>query len=231
MKNHIKRLSFALLGTCVSIAMFGTAFAAGTKPYFEGHMGIASVNNVDGGTLISAGGFNAAVSGKFEFNSAFAFGGEVGLANIGGSNFRVGASVSAFEAELESVSYSGALSYNGTVLVAVAGTATAADVKSVGLDFDNDVRLYSLNGYYDFDKVNGMTPYIGAGVGLADIEHANDNELAFSAHVGINFELWGPAYLGIKGSYHHANGPTDLIGIKYDDVSVWTATALFGVKY
>jgi len=37
-----------------------------------------------------------------------------------------------------------------------------------------------LNGYYDFNTVKGFRPFLGVGLGQADIQNAKDKELAMS---------------------------------------------------
>ena len=99
------------------------------------------------------------------------------------------------------------------------------------MEFDNDVQLFFGNLYYDFDEMSGIQPYVGVGVGAADIEYAEDVELVISGHAGINFALSENAYVGAKVSLHHISGPDGEIGLEFDDVVMWTGMVVLGARF
>ena len=108
---------------------------------------------------------------------------------------------------------------------------------------DTKVGLYGLNVYYDFDSGGllpfSFTPFIGAGVGLADVEGVKNKERALSVHLRGQFSFSDSgAYVGLKGSYYHINGPVKnrpvdhyVVGLKYDDVGVFTALVTLGYRF
>lgn len=72
-----------------------------------------------------------------------------------------------------------------------------------GIDLDGDISVYSLmaNAYYDIDAGGSVTPYIGAGVGVAQVSGhnivesgtsgtpVNDNEMALAYQIGAGVAI------------------------------------------
>jgi opacity protein-like surface antigen len=104
-------------------------------------------------------------------------------------------------------------------------------VRSLGVNLDNSVKLYMANAYYDIKNASAFTPFIGFGVGMADIKNAKDNEFAWSASVGGKYNIDKNMYLGLKGSYTSVNGITDKIGLEYKDMDAYSAHALLGYQF
>ncbi len=201
--------------------------------YIEGNLGLAQLGEMStstsGAGTIDRYDYNGMFALDFEFDHALAYGAEVGIGAIGGSGLRLGLSVTQFESDLDTVT----LTYSGTVTDTSTGeTLTGTASGSGSADGDLEVSLFGLNGYYDFDTGGGFTPFIGVGVGLADIGDADDNEFAFSAHAGGQYALGdGGAYIGLKGSYYKINGPTVVDVVTFDDMNAFLVLATLGFRF
>jgi len=220
-----------LLSAAAIAALIISSPAIAQEPYVEGQISHMMIDDNDGSISASAGGFSAAATGVFHYDDATAFGVEVGLASIGGTGFRAGVSYTMFDAELEAVDGSGAVSYNGTVLLAAAGRVTADQIRNAGVEIGEKVRAYSINGYYDVDLGSAFKPYLGLGIGIADIENMEDNELLLSGFAGVNYAFTENFYAGLRASIHNVAGPTDKFGIKYDDFRTYAVGAVIGYKF
>ena len=202
------------------------------EPYIEGQFGFSSVENVSGDTLVQASGFNVAITvDDLSYENGTLFGAEFGLKNIiPNSNIRMGLGISSFEAEFENGRITAGTTFNG-VAVTASTTFTAADAAAAGFTLDNDVTLFGLNTYLDMPTDSEFTPFIGLGLGFADIENAEDNEFGVSFLFGGNYKITDIAYIGAKGGYHNIFGATDKIGIEYDDINVWIFNIALGVEF
>lgn len=200
--------------------------------YLEGQLGMTQVMDLDTATYSgSIGGVTYTnTKASFEYKPAFAYGLEAGLARVGGSPVRLGLAYQGFTARVNKVTGSGTFTYNGNTYN-LSQTVTRADLKSAGLDFDNRVGLYMANAYYDFDLGNGWRPYIGAGIGLANIEHAKNNELALNGAVGVQYDVTSNVYLGAKLQLTWVNGPKDKLGLSYDNVLATTGMLTLGTRF
>jgi opacity protein-like surface antigen len=219
--------SFAIIAVVFTFASTATA----QQFYAEGQIARTQVQDVDSNTSAASGLWSASVSGSLEYDPSIEYGIELGIRAIAGTRFRVGLSYSQFEAEFKEGTASAALSYNGSAVLSAAGSFTRADLQNVGVTADNKVKVYSLNGYYDFEAGKGVTPYLGLGVGLSDIENANDKEFTLAGYAGVNYDLTEKLYLGIRGALRRVSGPTDSFDIKYDDITAWSVGAVLGVKF
>ena len=220
------------------ILFFGVLFPSVTlaeggdiKPYIEGHISQVFIDDVDGTTSVSASGFNLAIAGVFEYENATALGTEIGLKGIGHPNIRLGISYQQFDAELKAIDISAALSFNGTVLTTAAGRVTKEELEAAGAEFGDDAKAYSLNAYYDLDQLGVFKPYLGLGIGFADIENTEDDELMISGYFGINYLLTKNIYMGLRGAVRRIDGPTDLAGIDYDDITYKEIGAVLGITF
>jgi len=211
---------------------YSSQFAYSAQPYLEGQIGTAIVEDVSGTLIVRGSGFNQAIGIENSYDDALTLGGEFGFKNIiPNSNIRMALGITAFEIELETATASIAgTTFNGT---AISGsvTFTRDQLATVGVSFDNDVRIFGLNTYLDLSKDTTFVPYIGLGLGLADIENAEDMEFAASFMFGGNYMITDNAYIGAKGGYHNIFGPTDKLGIEYDDVNAWTFNIALGIEF
>ena len=227
---QLRNVAFMTVAAALSVFMLASA-ATAQQFYAEGQISRTQMQDVDGGVAGAVGGWSGAVSTTLEYDPSIEYGIELGARAIGGTRFRVGLGYSQFEAELDKGTGSAAVSYNGTVLLSAAGSFTGAEAQNAGFNFDNKVKVYSLNGYYDFDGGKGLTPYLGLGMGFARIENAKAKELMVAAHAGVNYDLTESLYIGVRGSVRRIAGPTDKLEINYDDITTWSVGAVLGVKF
>lgn len=220
-----------LIAAAVAVISSG-AFAADMKPYIEAQLGYAKAKDIDTESFTgSVGGGTATLSARGEFDNSFAGGIEFGISNIGESNFRLGASYTRMDFDIEKVT--GTLTTVGVSGVAD-GTYTAditQTVRDAGINLDNRVNLYMANAYYDFKNESSFTPFIGVGVGMADVQNAKDNEFAYQGVIGGKFNIDKNMYLGLKGAYTKVNGITDELDIKYKDMDAYSGHVLLGVNF
>ena len=110
--------------------------------YIEGQVNYNQVDDVDTKTYSgTAGGLTFSnLKSSNEYDSDIGLGFEVGVTNDG-SNIRFGLSYSESKIELKKLTGSGTVT-DGTTTVNFAVSATKADLASVGLSYDNDVKSY-----------------------------------------------------------------------------------------
>jgi opacity protein-like surface antigen len=208
-----------------------SAFAADLKPYIEGQLGWSNLNDVDtkATNLPISDAVTASATAKIKYDNSVSGGFEIGANHVGIENLRIGVSFNRMKFDMEKVKGSLALSTSSASLETT-GDITEA-VRSLGVDLDNSVKLYMANAYYDIKNASAFTPFIGFGVGMADIKNAKDNEFAWSASVGGKYNIDKNMYLGLKGSYTSVNGITDKIGLEYKDMDAYSAHALLGYQF
>ena len=206
------------------------AMAADLKPYIEGQLGWSSADDVEtkayNGTYAGIA-YNGRI--KVETDSSLSGGVEIGLKNVGVENLRLGASYNRAQYDMSSVKAVGSLAYHGTTYAGSVDVTSA--LRADGISFDNSANLYMLNAYYDIKTSSPFTPFVGVSVGLADIEHAKDNEFAYGASAGAKYNFDKNLYLGLKGSFTRINGIKDELGLEYEDIDLWSAHALLGYEF
>jgi len=221
-----------LLITVVFATVSTGALAADLKPYIEAQLGYAKLKDVETESFSgSVGGGTATISAKGDIDNSLAGGAELGVGNIGASNFRLGASYTRMDFDMEKVT--GSLTTTGVSGVAN-GTYTAditRYIRDAGISLDNRVNLYMANAYYDFKNESSFTPFLGVGMGMADVQNAKDNEFAYQGVIGGKFDIDKNMYLGLKGLYTKVNGITDELGIKYKDMDAYSGQVLLGVNF
>ena len=222
-------LRTALLG--VSILAISTS-AQAASPYIEGQAGITMINDVETDTYSgSSGGVTwTNVKGEIDYDNAFTLGAEIGVSDFGVNNLRLGVGAKRLEAKLSSVELSGTAT-DGTTTLTGPGKFSRDDVNSIGADLDNTIALYSVNAYYDFDVHEKFTPFVGVGIGFADIENAKDLELAGALSIGAQYDFTEKFYAGLRGDYHMIAGPSDELGLDYESIHAFTASATIGYRF
>jgi opacity protein-like surface antigen len=227
--------------TLAAIAVFSAlavSFSAqaetpkGAALYIEGQIGYANLDNIDTNTYSGTSGnvTGSNVRANFDYDSSTTYGAEVGLKDILIPNLRIGASYTTMKFDLKSAQIDGVVTAGSSTYTGPA-TFSASDLATGGLDFDNRVNLYMINAYYDIKTFTNLTPFIGAGIGLADVKHAKDLEFAYDLNAGVKYNINPNIYIGIKGAYTRVNGPTDQIGIKFKDIDVLSANVAVGFEF
>ena len=221
--------------TIVTLLLVTTSFNAyaQVKGYVEGQINYTQVQDLDTKTYSgTAGGVTFTnLKGKLEYDSDIGYGIEVGVREFLNKNVRLGVSYGENKIELKKATGSGTVALGGGDPVDFALSPTLQQIRDVGLNFDNDVKTYSLNAYYDFDNVNGLIPFIGAGLGQTDIQNVKDKELTKSLYLGAKYFVDKNIYVGAKGTYSMIDGPEDKLGIKYDDITLYAVTLSVGYQF
>src|SRR6056300_414502 len=199
--------------------------------YIEGKVNYTQFDDVNTKTYSgSAGGLTFSnLKGSLDYDSDIGLGFEVGAKNVSDSNLRIGLSYSESKIELKKASGTGTVTDGSTTVNFV--SVTKAELASIGLNFDNDVKSYSLNAYYDLETNGTFTPYVGVGLGQVDIENANDKELSKSLYLGGRHSVNDQMYVGVKGAYTMIDGPSDSLGISYEDITQKTVSLIVGYNF
>ena len=67
---------------------------------------------------------------------------------------------------------------------------------------------------------------------MATLSNAKDNELAAAFTVGANYKLSdNHTYVGMKYINYSIKGPTDTLGIIYDDISASSISLTLGYQF
>jgi opacity protein-like surface antigen len=208
-----------------------SVFAADLKPYIEGQLGWSNLNDLD--TKAYSGSIDdvtvTQATAKIKYDNSVSGGFEIGANHVGIENLRIGVSFNRMKFDMDKVT--GSISGTHGVEPFDATGDITENVRSLGVNLDNSVKLYMANVYYDIKNASAFTPFIGFGVGMADIKNAKDNEFAWSASVGGKYNIDKNMYLGLKGSYTSVNGITDKIGLEYKDMDAYSAHALLGYQF
>jgi opacity protein-like surface antigen len=218
--------------TTIVLLLVTTSFNsyAQVKGYIEGQVNYTQVKDIDlktfSGTIKGDRAFTN-LKGLLEYDSDIGYGVEFGVSEFLNKNFRLGLSYGVNKIELKKATGVSGLS-NGDPLPS---SATPQDVRGLGLNFDSNVKIYSLNAYYDFNNINGFIPFIGAGLGQTDILNAKDKELSKSLYLGAKYFMDKNIYVGGKGTYTMIDGPEDKSGMKYDDITLYAFTLSVGYQF
>lgn len=209
----MKKIILATLATMYSASVFAAT------PYVEGNISYINPSDIKTKTYNGTedGITFSNVKAKMDYDSDVGYGVEVGLKDALVENLRIGFAFTTVKFDFDKASGSGTVT-DGTDTINFSGSVNRSDVKSVGLDLDRRTKLYMVNAYYDFKNSTPITPYVGVGIGMADIESTKDNELALSATLGAKYHINQNVYAGAKASYYNINGIKDDANIKYKDV-------------
>jgi opacity protein-like surface antigen len=233
---HLKNL---YLASAIPVIFTSSLAFAEIKPYIEGQINFYNPDDVRSNpeTLaISSGGATLTASATIEneYDTDTVGGVEFGFKL--NKNSRVGFSYSKPDFELENITISASATFtDGTNTIGDSAqrkfsrqemsTVIAADT------FDNEVKLYSFNYYYDFDSSSDIKPFLGLGIGLADIKNADDKELMYSFHGGARYFIADNTYLGAKASYSTIEGIKDGFGLTYEDIDLYSGSLVLGIEF
>ncbi len=106
----------------------------------------------------------------------------------------------------------------------------------ISLSGNANVKSYLLNGYIDFENKSSITPYIGIGLGLADIENSDadidDKEFAYQAAAGIGYDINKKLTLDVGYRYFAIyDDDNSGLGIYDDDDDYKSHNISFSVRY
>jgi len=218
-----KQILATAVATCVSTSVF-----AGNM-YIEGQLGMHNADVSTSSYSGTAAGITFTnVKADMDFDTATSMGIEFG-ANMT-DNVRLGYAFSTMNLDFSSATISGTAT-DGSTTISGSGTINKSEFPSIGSTFDNKVKLFEAKVYYDFKGTGSTTPFIGAGIGFADIENAEDMELALSITAGANFDISDSVYFGVNASLTSIQGPTDELGIGYEDISVTSGRLVVGKRF
>jgi opacity protein-like surface antigen len=223
--------------TTIVLLLVTTSFNsyAQVKSYIEGQVNYTQVKDIDlktfSGTIKGDRAFTN-LKGLLEYESDIGYGIEVGVSEFLNKNFRLGLSYAANKIELKkATNVSGTTSKGEEDPINLPTPASPKNVRDVELNFDSNVKTYSLNAYYDFNNINGFIPFIGAGLGQTDILNAKDKELSKSLYLGAKYFMDKNIYVGGKGTYTMIDGPEDKNGMKYDDITLYAVALSVGYQF
>ena len=210
-----------------------SSFAQNKSPfeglYVEGQVNYTQVQDIDlknfTGTISNGRTFEN-LKGKLGYDSDIGYGVEVGVSEFLNKNFRLGLSYGANKIELKK-----ATQISNTDGEPLPSSATPQEIRDLGFNFDSNVKIYSLNAYYDFNNFNSFVPFVGVGLGQVDILNAKDKELSKSLYLGVRYLVDKNIYFGGKGTYSMIDGPEDKNGMKYDDISLYAVTLSVGYQF
>ena len=195
--------------------------------YIEGQVNYSKIDDIETSTYsdtIDGDVIVGKLTNDYDYDTGYGY--EIGIKNVSDSNFRIGYSYGQSKIKLKTLTVSGTI--NGD---AGSESYTPAQLSAVGLNFDNDIKSYSINVYYDLETNRSFTPYVGAGLGEADIQNATDKELLTSVYLGGRHSVNEQMYVGVKGIYSMIDGPTDQLGLSYKDITQTTVSLIVGYNF
>jgi len=68
-------------------------------------------------------------------------------------------------------------------------------------------------------------------LGQVDIQNAKDKELSKSLYLGGRHSVNDQMYVGVKGAYTMIDGPSDSLGISYEDITQKTVSLIVGYNF
>ncbi len=212
-----------------AVALSTNAYAA--TPYVEGQIGYANPSKFDtntySGTEDGLTWTNAKLSANYD--SSASFGAEFGFKDVA-PNIRLGASFTTMKFDFENTTLSGSIT-DGVDTLSGSATFSAADFASVGVNLDTRVNIYMANAYYDFKNDSKFTPFVGFGVGVADIKIAEDKAFAYSVNAGAQYSIDKNIYVSAKAAYTNIDGPKGDIGIEFKNIDLYTVNVALGFEF
>lgn len=198
-----------LTATAVLAALAVSATAQAATPYVEGQLGYANLGDVN------ASKENVSLS----YDSDVTFGAEFGFKDVIVPNLRIGTSITTVKFD-----------FNGGQ---VDGTpVTRAEAVADGYNYDARVNLYMVNAYYDFKTSTDFTPFVGFGLGVADVKISNEDstEFAYSFNAGAKYNIDKNLYVGAKAAYTRVSGPT-IEATETQDINLYTVNLSVGYEF
>lgn len=183
--------------------------------YIEANYGYAFIEEIELDGSIETGDAGTISDYKLDYDDTQSFGFELGFTNLIDSPLRIGASWDRLELELDEVS---ARASGGSGMPAGRFSASAKELKAVGIDYDGDVNVYSLNGYYDVWANESFAFYAGGGIGTASIDGADGDEFSWSLAAGARYKLNDAFSLGLLYKYFKSEDFTGEDDLDYSGI-------------
>ena len=196
------------------------------KPYIEGQLNYFDIKDTvqTDAKSYTVGSYTGALAFGFNYDEDTTAGIEFGVGGLA-ENLRVGFSYTKPTFDLSTLT----LTDDGSGIIVSNSIAVDA-----GFSPSADAKIYMLKAYYDFDVSDKFKPFVGVGIGQADISDTDDKELAYSASAGAKYYLSDNIYLGGSFSYIQVDGPKETVeGItfKYSDLDIYNFSALMGFEF
>lgn len=198
--------------------------------YIEGSLGYFVASDVStkeySGT--SSGITFSDFKADLEYEDDLLFRGGVGL-NLN-NGFRIGLSYADIALSFESATVTGSAT-DGTTTIDVNEPVSRGDVSSLGLTFDSDAEVLIASVFYDFKTDYSLEPFLGLGVGQADVKNLKSDENVISLTAGARYDLQDNWYLTTSASYIRIDGGEDQLDIQYDDFDVFLYDVGIGYSF
>ena len=225
-KIYLARVFWAL----IFVYALGAKIALSEDFYIEGQFMRNTINSVEtdaySGTVSGITFTNLKANLDFKSKDATA----IELGYKFSDKIRFGVQYTEFQLDFSKGSVTGTAT-DGTTTISAAAEVTEADVNALGLKFDNNVSLSILNTYYDFLKSGSVNPFVGLGIGSANISNATQQELALSITGGVSYDINDKLYLGARISYIRVDPLEDSLGIKYQSPIVISSAISLGYRF
>jgi long-subunit fatty acid transport protein len=220
-----------IISTMAALMLLVTHPVMAKEFYIEAQIGQYDVDTVD---TTSANGTVSGITfsdfkGSLDYDTDTTFGFEVGMKL--NDNMRIGLSYVDASLDFEGASITGSAT-DGTTTINVNARVTPATATALGVQWSNDAEIIMLKAYYDFGAFsNGLTPYVGFGIGQADIDNALSDETVMSFTAGARYSISENAYIGAKVSFMEIDGPDDSLGIQYKDIDLDVFEVIIGTTF
>ena len=209
-----------------------------TDFYIESSLGRANYDGIDSSTenvtIIPPNtnlSWNGNLKASSDYKSGHTYGIEIGVRDFSRYPLRLGLAWQNMEAKNDRTS----ITHPQTgIKVRLRGEATNlfTYAENEALLSDNDMQVWSVNLYYDLPLKIAFKPYVGVGIGWADMDLAKSKERAYLFHLGGRYEIAPGVNVGIKYQYIDVDDFTHKklekfsINAKYDgmDAQVISAT-------
>lgn len=235
MRSVFSGLTIALL--CLTASAHADERITLPRFYLEGQAGIAVLSDRDSKPVTGSGTVNGSPVSYTNFvtnltnDAGPAYGAEIGIRNLLNTRVRLGLAWTTFHQKVHDVKGTGAFTTTGgTYSLGAGSTPPTSALLAAGIDYDNRINIYTANAYYDFRPVMWHRPYVGLGIGTADIENSKKGNLTLTGSVGTQVTITRNLYAGVKLTGYWIKGQKDGL-IDYKPLTVGTAMFTTGVHF
>lgn len=204
----------ALIATALCACTLSTS-AFAVEYYAQGQLGVAKVEDLttESGPILA----------QIKYDDDILFGLEGGISGFEQHNvLRLGLSWQTFD-----MGVSRALIDDG-INPPVVGNE--AELEQAGYDLENRLDMYSVKLYYDFPVNMTLKPYIGVGLGIADVEDA-DQETAYIFNLGGRYPINDQVNVGLKYEYVNVKDLTADNGTAFNGITQHSFSATIDYRF